>query len=317
MTAIASFVVVILPAQESLLGSQKIPPVDLQTTVWLIVASLVLALVLNGLSTILFRVLEGYYLPGFIRRRRTLRHFKKLELYKLEARRLRKRYNALLKSSDATSSQSQSVALASDAYGVGISYGLAWEKVARYPVTPLQLGPTKFANAMRSLETYGYQRYQLDSQALWSELLSVAPESLRHDEANTNAVVNFFVSLVYLSLTLAVLCAATVIREDEGIAIWATGGMALGVCIVSYHLSIVSIQAWSSAVCALVNVGRVPLAAQLGLKIPPTLREEREMWLLVGQLVTYPYNEQRARRLDRYSLEVKRTQKWPRRKSEG
>lgn len=54
-----------------------------------------------------------------------------------------------------------------------------------------------------------------------------------------------------------------------------------------------------AAVRAMVNVGRVPLAEALGLRLPAGLADERAMWTLGSQLTRLAYDE-RATEIDRF-----------------
>src|SRR5262249_52427549 len=66
-----------------------------------------------------------------------------------------------------------------------------------------------------------------------------------------------------------------------------------------YHLAIVSSSYWASTVQALVNVGRVKLAQQMGLEMPATVDAEREMWWLVTEFVSNGFGPA-ACELDKY-----------------
>ncbi len=50
----------------------------------------------------------------------------------------------------------------------------------------------------------------------------------------------------------------------------------------------------------MVNVGRRPLAVHMGLELPETIEEEREMWTYVNWFVLAPDDKEYADTLDRY-----------------
>ena len=52
-----------------------------------------------------------------------------------------------------------------------------------------------------------------------------------------------------------------------------------------YRLAVVATDEWAGAVRAMVNLGRHPLAAALGLTLPQKLDDERAMWHLASNLV--------------------------------
>lgn len=51
------------------------------------------------------------------------------------------------------------------------------------------------------------------------------------------------------------------------------------------RLAVVATDEWAGAVRAMVNLGRHPLAAALGLTVADRIEEERTMWHLVSDLV--------------------------------
>ena len=111
-------------------------------------AAVLTGLLLNGLSTVLYRVLEGYYLGhGRVWRR-------------LRARQLAKREDLQKRLGEAAAADPEDL----------VQEGPLREKLRRFPADPGQIGPSGFANALRAIETYGWDRYRLDSQTLWSEL---------------------------------------------------------------------------------------------------------------------------------------------------
>ena len=111
--------------------------------------SFVIALVLANMSAALYRVLEGYVLwPKSIRVARTSSWRKK----------------------------KQQLTSAHGKAG-GLDQALLAEQLHRFPNSSEQVAPTRFGNAIRALEAYSHDRYLLDSQVLWIELLAVAPQA--------------------------------------------------------------------------------------------------------------------------------------------
>ncbi|MCH9020304.1 MAG: hypothetical protein IIA73_08065 [Proteobacteria bacterium] len=226
---------------------------------------------LSAASTPLYRLLEGYTWPKYLR--------------DLGVERQRERKQSLNSTEP----------------GVGWEEGLRLEKLRRFPVDENEIAPTRLGNALRAFETYGKDRFCLDSQTLWTELYAVVPESLQLELDRSRALVDFFVALVYLSAgysVVALLAAWHVGGFD--IKLIASGVGALALTIVWYHLAISSSSYWHVTVQALVNIGRKELAGSLGLKLPKTFDEERKMWGLVTQFVFYPYHSSVSAQLDDY-----------------
>jgi hypothetical protein len=254
-------------------------------TVLISFSSIAVGLLLSALQTPLYRLLEGYYLPEPLARRLTQRHVAR-----------REKLRAILKSRRENP----------DGPGSGIRAGLILEKVRRYPPADDQVAPTTLANSIRAFELYGANRFRLDSQTLWNELLNVVPSGVRSDQERARAGVDFFVSLVYLfgvvGLAMGV---GGIIRHSAGLFIAGLAG--LMTTPLWYRLAVISTSAWFESVQSLVNLGRKPLAAALNLRLPSTLEEEREMWRRVGWMVREPYNPKLSELLAPYQLDSKET----------
>jgi hypothetical protein len=59
--------------------------------------------------------------------------------------------------------------------------------------------------------------------------------------------------------------------------------------VLSYLLAVVATDEWAATVRAQVDLGRIPVAAAFGLRIPDDLEEERRMWSYVNLFVSVPY----------------------------
>ena len=64
-------------------------------------------------------------------------------------------------------------------------------------------------------------------------------------------------------------------------------GVSLLVAICAYQRAVTNVTDWYRAVTTLVDVGRKPLAAQLGLQLPHRLADEQRMWLTVSGYAQY------------------------------
>jgi hypothetical protein len=239
-------------------------------------AAVVLGLILSSLSTPLYRLLEGYSWPQGLRRWGVRRQLARKETLKRRAEK---------------------------AAG-GWEQALLLEKLHRYPVDVKQVVPTRLGNAVRAFETYGVNRYNLDSQSFWTHMLGVVPDNLRDDVAKARTAVDFFVCLIYLSVVFgmsAVLTAFLAPRTTDW-ALVAAGLIALGLPRIWYHAALSSTTYWDAAVRALVDVGRKPLAEALGLQLPETIEGEREMWSLVAAFGFYEYDSAWSGKLDPFRV---------------
>jgi hypothetical protein len=241
----------------------------------LAIGATAIAVVGNALSTPMYRLLEGYTLPAAIQRR----------LIDSERRRR-----------DAIESQTKSA--------TGITLSLLQERLQRFPRIDGQTAPTRLGNALRAFETYAVDRYRLDSQMFWNELVAVVPDSLRRELDLARSSVDFFVAATYLSVAVGVVTGAAglLARPGPDLGLLAVGLIALLLSRVWYSSAVTSTSYWDSTVRALVNLGRVPLAASLGLRLPASIDAERKMWALVVRFAYYGYEEGSAVRLDEFRL---------------
>ena len=240
--------------------------------VTLLAIAAVFGLVLAASQAPLYRVLEGYVLwPAKIADLRIDRH-------KARKKRLVGRYN--------TAAGTQR----------GVRAGLIYERATRYPASERQFAPTTLGNAIRRFETYAGDRYQLDSQLLWHDLIAVAPPQAVNAVEKARTSVDFFVCLLYGGVVTMLLGILAEIMGSTSSARSLTA-IVIGVLIslAAYRLAVLATDEWDAAVRALVDHGRAGLAAAFGLKIPTNLNEERYMWRAVNTLVRreYVYSESR------------------------
>jgi hypothetical protein len=279
--ALALFGVFVLPSTDSLpllhdvasaSGSSK--------ALVLLVASVVLGLVLSAVQTPLYRILEGYLAwPARLQNHRICKHRK----------RRTDLYEKVTKSADQTGGE------------LGVVDALLLEKYLRYPDDERQVAPTMLGNAIRRFEFYGQDRYHLDSQRLWYQLRAVVPESLAKEVDNARSGVDFFVCLLYTLSALALISLATLLFQstDElrlGVIVVAAGAAAVG----CYWGAVNATDGWSSAVKAMVDLGRTKLAESYGLTMPKSLESERDMWRTMGWIVGFAYDDEAAKEIDQY-----------------
>jgi hypothetical protein len=173
--------------------------------------------------------------------------------------------------------------------GTGYATNLALEAARLFPSTDDEVTPTRMGNAIRSFETYAWRQYQLDSQTLWEPLWAVIPQPLRDEYDRARAGVDFCVAsmvtlLVFAGLVLGVWLGAWFIHDGLAVSLVLAGTIAPVVLLaLFYRLAVSGCLTWGVTVKGIVEAGRVPLAAMLGLRLPATLKEEREMWCIVSR----------------------------------
>jgi hypothetical protein len=226
-------------------------------------------LVLNAISTPLYRMLEGYAWP------------KALRDYGIKKQKsLKKR-------------------LKQEVHGQLWEEGLRLERLSRFPVQDDEVAPSRLGNAIRAFETYGATRYGLDSQVLWNELCSVVPKYLQDELDRSRAGVDFFVALFYLSGMFGIAVIWVSLSAGGNLKLVILAMLAFGSLALWYKMAIIGTSYWKTNVQALVNLGRKKLADEMGLQIPASLDDERVMWGLLAQFV-YSNDEASAKALGKY-----------------
>jgi hypothetical protein len=236
---------------------------------------LLLALVLGSLQDPLYRILEGYlFWPNSLRRRRV--------------EKWRQRLTALQETLKKTEEGQQT-----------LEASLIRERLVRFPSLD-QVAPTRFGNVIRAGEVYGYERFRLDSQILWFEIVAVVPEPIREEYEHARAGTNFFVALWWLALGFAFVTA--VLLPLGGAQAVLVGPLLLALASTSlWRAGAVSTAAhWASVIQAGVDLARRPLAEALGLAWPHSLRKEREMWVALGWFTRYPGREDIGDQIDEF-----------------
>lgn len=247
-------------------------------------AIFVLAFVTASFSQQLYRILEGYLIwPGFLQDWKIQRHRARRERLQLTFRSL----------SDQT----------------GLRASLLLERLRQYPDDDRQVAPTLFGNSIRALEMYANDRYDLNTLVLWNDLVASAPDSLQKEEETARASVNFFVAMIYWSVVLAVVSLSTFVAvslpdswRHPKWQLLLVGALGVLLPAAFYGAAVGRCVYWFSAVRALVNTGRIRLAANLGLQVPDSIEQERAMWRAASSFVYWEYGANRAKRLDQYRI---------------
>jgi hypothetical protein len=277
-------------------------------TIAVVAVALVIGLLLNALQTPLYRVLEGYLWPGRVARKRRAHFLKKKHM-------LQKRLEAIYyrMQDELTAEQNQRLAKLEEDPEVHkhakrdrnlttVQAALRREST-RYPADDDQVAPTRLGNAIRLLETYGFDRYCLDSQTLWYELIAAVPKELNRQIDTARSGVDFFICLLYGHLLVAVAALASLgASQAHPAVLLITAAVLVTLTFPWYWLACINTDEWAAAVRALVNLGRRALAERLGLRLPRDLVRERQMWLRYAQMVLEPYDEDYAADLNEFRV---------------
>jgi len=272
-----------------------------RSTVFVLTGAVVLGLALAALQTPLYRLLEGYL--GWPERLYQAGRRRKLADKHLLANRIEAASLVLREAAGTLPEQEREILgafrahvvtgrfVASDARRGPVWLSLLDERLSRFPSDP-QVTATRLGNAIRRFEEYGYDRFRLDSQVLWHELNAAAPEAARKQAEDARMNVDFFVCLLYGHLLVAA-SACVELGAGNPSRPWLVAAAIVGLpslAILWYRVAVAATDDWAGAVRALVNLGRLPLAASMGLALPQPIAGERRMWTLAGGLVRDPYH---------------------------
>jgi hypothetical protein len=146
---------------------------------------------------------------------------------------------------------------------------------------------TRLGNCLDALDNYSYERYWMEGGVFWPHLEHLMKEDLRDDIENQRILLDFLLALASLSVVVALL--AMFVGPWLWLS-WLWPGVIVVSGVVSYlmyRLSIPAAYALGSALRAGCDLYRQDLLLALGLEVPGTLAEERELWQQVSQLVIY------------------------------
>ena len=147
----------------------------------------------------------------------------------------------------------------------------------------------------------GWNHYRLDSQSLWSRLISVVPDPVKKQVDTAQVGVDFFVCLLYGHIAVAMVAMGAI--AVGGVNKWTLPvavAVPLGFVPAWYRLAVATTDQWAVAIQALVDLGRQPLAAALGLLMPTTIEDERTMWERVSRFSSREYDFERGRLLSEF-----------------
>lgn len=236
----------------------------------LVFATVLLAVVSAYLAQVTYRVLEGYRLPRQLRRHMQRRHARTWwSLHNVEQR-------------------AQSSA----------AWGLRTENMWEYPERLADVMPTRLGNALRAAEQYGVRRWNLDSLTFWHELTAVAPAPLLAELDDSRSAMDFFAGSIVQFGLIAATCFATVPQADDRVPL-VVGIGALVLIWPAYLALIQRVGEYRSAIQALVNLGRKPLAEALGYPLPADVGRELYLWANLTRYVR-DGDPTRIKRVDRY-----------------
>ena len=224
-----------------------------------------LSVVLAYSSQLIYRILEGYHLPQWLDQSLTRRQ-------QCRVRRLMALKTALERNPAGPKSK---------------AYGIALEQLGLYPPAVESIMPTRLGNALKTLEAFGLDRYGLDSQQFWFELVGTAESSIRQENEEMRAQVDLFVAAlaVFALLVIASLVTAVESNEPRAPALLAAGAALF--LPIAYKGALRNMKDWVNSTRAMINLGRHRVASGMGLVVPRRLDDEVRMWQATSAVLHY------------------------------
>lgn len=158
--------------------------------------------------------------------------------------------------------------------------------VERYPDERRWVLPTRFGNRMRAAEVYSRAIYGLDAVTASYRISALLPPEFRELLNGARAQLDFCISLVAGGLISAALFFGLGAYRDVLPSPWPAAAAA-AMIVGGYALAVQLAKPYGDYQRAAFDLGREPLAASLGLTIPQSPAEERQMWKAVSQMITF------------------------------
>lgn len=158
--------------------------------------------------------------------------------------------------------------------------------VENFPDAEELVLPTEFGNTFRALEVYSRVVYGIDAIPTWPRLQAVMPEQFKKQLAEAKSLLDFSVNLVVggTSTTFFYFVLAVWMRDLP--SYWLPIA-AIVISIGSYRAALVAVRQYGAHVKSAFDLYRGELAKQLGLEIPRSPKDERDMWETVSRVLIF------------------------------
>ncbi len=163
---------------------------------------------------------------------------------------------------------------------------LTYTNRLRYPPDEQQVVRTALGNALLAIEHYPARLYGMHHRTLWPRLLAVLPADLAAAVDRARLLLELLVnlSLACLLIGLDILLLVPQAQRWELLV----GVLGAGVlAYLVYRLAVPAAIAWGQQVKTAYDLYRRDLLVQMKLPPPPTLAEEKALWVQVSQFMMY------------------------------
>ncbi len=252
----------------------------------------VVAVLLLMLNLPLYRFLEGYTFPKWLKKPLQERHRKRL---KADLGEIKSLYDLWEKEGEKFPANKLERYVA-----------LRKQMVRSIPSGKADVLPTRFGNVIKAFEVYPRDIYGADGIVIWLRLVSVLPNSFLELIQGVRSQIDFLVNCCFFSTIICLLSVGRLIysadwhnshlRTASGIItlissiqiywiFWIAGGLI--VAYVFYEWAVSRIPAWGELVMSAFDCYLPALAGQFGLELPKSEAERRIFWETFSQQLIY------------------------------
>jgi hypothetical protein len=173
-----------------------------------------------------------------------------------------------------------------------------------FPSRAQTILPTRFGNAVRAFESHPRKRYGLDGVAAWPRVEVLLSETEQESLTEARTDLALFVNLTFLGIPAGVYLAAAVVAADHCSLlvrlVLAVACLVAGITAScsAYLAAVGAAVRWGIPVRAAIDMHRLELYSQLGLRRPQTAADEARVAKAVNRSASFgePYpNNVRAK----------------------
>jgi hypothetical protein len=157
------------------------------------------------------------------------------------------------------------------------------EQIEPMPTLPYReerIRPTALGNTFALMEEYPYDRYGIDSVAIWPRLQPLLPDAVKSNIANQKLLLDFMLNLVTLAGIFGIEgIASGLARSPMQLALIGAGGGSLVVAWLLYRASVSVTATMGLFVTAAFDFYRGLVLEKFGLAQPESVEDEQFVWL--------------------------------------
>lgn len=163
------------------------------------------------------------------------------------------------------------------------------EKIEPMPSLPQRverIRPTALGNTFALMEEYAYDRYGIDSMAIWPRLQTLLPDAVKTNIGNQKLLLDFLLNLVALAGLFGIEAVlAGLLRFPLQWALIAAGIGAFLVAWALYQAAVSVTATMGLFVTAAFDYYRGAVLDKFGLTQPATVEEEQFLWLQLASFL--------------------------------